>query len=100
MIFYSNHCRGNCKLPDCLCMSSSPPNGLQPEEIPQLVFLTFDDNVRSDKFAFYKEIYHNRSNPNGCPIGLTFYVCHDGTDYQLVNQLYNDGQEIASHTVT
>jgi len=34
-----------CKLPDCLCMNTTAPIGLKAEEIPQLVFLTFDDAI-------------------------------------------------------
>ena len=81
-------------------MSTDPPNNLRAEEIPQLVFLTFDDAVRDYKMVYYDRIFQGRYNPNGCPIGLTYYVCHDRTDYTLVNQLYNEGHEIASHTVT
>ena len=31
---------------------------------------------------------------------MTFYVSHDETNYQLVNEFYNRGHEIASHSVT
>ena len=31
---------------------------------------------------------------------MTFYVTHEGTNYQLVNEFFNRGNEIASHTVT
>lgn len=89
-----------CILPDCLCMSTMPPMGLKPEEIPQMVFLTFDDAVADVMYPTYQKILHNRTNPNGCNIGMTFYVTHEGTNYRLVNELYNRGNEIASHTVT
>lgn len=32
-----------CKLPDCLCASTSPPNGLKPEDVPQVSYLQDDD---------------------------------------------------------
>lgn len=31
---------------------------------------------------------------------MTLFVTHEGTNYRLVNQLFNRGNEIASHTVT
>jgi Polysaccharide deacetylase len=96
--------RAKCRLPDCLCADTDPPLGLKAEEIPQLVFLTFDDHVNESEFKLYQQIFLQRYNPNGCPIGLTFYVSHhherDATNYELVNQLYRMGHEIASHTVT
>lgn len=81
-------------------MSSDPPNGLDPESIPQLVFLTFDDAISDWMIPTYQEIFGNRTNPNGCPIKATFYVTHENTNYRLVNEFYNKGHEIASHTVT
>jgi len=89
-----------CKLPNCLCMGTTPPLGLNANEIPQLVFLTFDDAVADWMLPMYERILARR-NPNGCPISMTFYVTHDGgTNYQQVNRYYNQGHEMASHTVT
>lgn len=81
-------------------MSTNPPNGLDPQSIPQLVFLTFDDAISNWMYPTYERILQNRTNPNGCPITMTFYVTHDNTNYRLVNEFYNKGNEIASHTVT
>ncbi|XP_046453322.1 chitin deacetylase 7-like [Daphnia pulex] len=92
--------RQKCLLPDCLCMKTAAPNGLNPEEIPQMVFLTFDDAVADVMYPTYQRILHNRTNPNGCDIGMTLFVTHEGTNYRLVNELFNKGNEIASHTVT
>ncbi|XP_046449601.1 chitin deacetylase 8-like isoform X3 [Daphnia pulex] len=89
-----------CVLPDCLCMSTSPPMGLLQEEIPQMVFITFDDAIGDWMYPTYAKIFGNRTNPNGCDIGMTFYVTHEGTNYRLVNEFFNRGNEIASHTVT
>lgn len=33
-----------CKLPDCLCASTSPPNGLKPEDVPQVSNSQDDDD--------------------------------------------------------
>ena len=75
--------------------------GLSRENIPQFVLLTFDDAVNSLNQQFYKDLFSdNRRNPNQCPIKSTFYVSHEWTDYSQVQDLYADGHEIASHTVT
>ncbi len=54
-----------CILPDCVCMSTAPPMGLDPEEIPQIVFMTFDDAVSNWMYPTYEKIFGNRTNPNG-----------------------------------
>ena len=62
--------------------------------------LTFDDAVNDLNKAFYEDLFGGRFNPNGCPIKATFYVSHEWTDYAQVQDLYADGHEIASHTIT
>ena len=49
---------------------------------------------------FYEDLFEGRYNPNGCPMKATFYVSHEWTDYAQVQDLYADGHEMASHTVT
>ncbi|CAG0896937.1 unnamed protein product [Cyprideis torosa] len=41
-----------------------------------------------------------RKNPNGCPIHATFYISHQYTNYRYVQELWNDGHEIAAHSIT
>lgn len=43
---------------------------------------------------------YNRYNKNSCPAGVTFFVSHEYTDYSLVNELYNQGFEIALHSIS
>lgn len=75
--------------------------GLSVNATPQIVLLTFDDAVNDINKEIYAEIFeHNRKNPNGCPISATFYVSHEWTDYTQVQNLYADGHELASHTVS
>lgn len=81
-------------------MSTDPPMGLQPQEIPHLVLLTFDDAIADYMTPMYDRILQNRLNPNGCPVAMTFFVQHPDTNYQLANSYYNRGNEMASHTVT
>jgi peptidoglycan/xylan/chitin deacetylase (PgdA/CDA1 family) len=89
-----------CQPPDCNCGGEAIPGGFSPDQIPQFVLLTFDDSVNDLNKAFYEELFANRFNPNGCPIKATFYVSHEWTDYGQVQDLYADGHEMASHTVT
>ena len=68
---------------------------------PQLVMLTFDDSVNDLNRDLYKEIFQDyRRNPNGCPISATFFVSHEWTDYSQVQNLYANGHEIASHSIS
>ncbi|XP_038218118.1 chitin deacetylase 8 [Zerene cesonia] len=89
-----------CKLPDCRCSSTVIPGNLKPHEVPQFVLLTFDDGVNVVNVATYRDILYKRKNSNECPIGVSFYISHEYTNYELVNELYNEGFEIALHSIT
>ncbi|CAH1960777.1 unnamed protein product [Acanthoscelides obtectus] len=66
-----------------------------------MVLMTFDDAVNDLNKNYYIDLFeNNRKNPNGCPIAATFYVSHEWTDYSQVQNLYADGHEMASHTVS
>jgi len=95
----SSTCPFSCKLPSCSC-GLSTPGGLRPEQTPQFVLLSFDDAVNDLNKEFYERLFSGRSNPNGCGITATFYVSHEWTDYGQVQDLYSQGHEIASHTIT
>lgn len=71
------------------------------DEVPQIVLITFDDAVNDLNKMYYEEIFQKgRVNPNGCPITGTFYVSHEWTDYSQVQNLYADGHEFCSHTIS
>ncbi|XP_017858200.1 PREDICTED: uncharacterized protein LOC108610544 isoform X10 [Drosophila arizonae] len=90
-----------CLLPDCYCGGKDIPGELPAESIPQIVLLTFDDSVNDLNKQLYMDLFEKgRVNPNGCPITATFYVSHEWTDYSQVQNLYADGHEMASHTVS
>lgn len=75
--------------------------GIPVEKTPQIVLLTFDDAVNDLNKQLYEDLFERgRKNPNGCPISSTFYVSHEWTDYSQVQNLYADGHELASHTVS
>ena len=75
--------------------------GIPTKQVPQLVLLTFDDAVNSSNSELYSDLFEkDRRNPNGCPIASTFYVSHEWTNYSQVQNLYADGHEIASHSIS
>ena len=91
----------NCKLPDCFCAGRQGPLQLQTKDIPQMAVFTFDDALNEENYPFYTRLFRSgRNNPNGCPIAATFFVSHDWTNYDYVRELYIDGHEIASHSIT
>ncbi|XP_062524545.1 uncharacterized protein LOC101740429 isoform X2 [Bombyx mori] len=90
-----------CLLPDCYCGGKEIPGNLPVSEVPQMILITFDDAVNDLNKMYYEELFQRgRVNPNGCPITATFYVSHEWTDYSQVQNLYAEGHEFASHTVS
>lgn len=67
-----------------------------------MVLLTFDDAVNDDNWELYSKILFppDRQNPNGCPVRATFFVSHQYNNYQHTQRLWNDGHEIAVHSIT
>ena len=91
----------NCRLPSCFCAGRRGPVQIQTKDIPQIVVFTFDDAMNSENVPFYQRLFRGgRVNPNGCPIAATFFVSHDWTNYDNVREMYIDGHEIGSHSVT
>ena len=71
-----------CRLPDCFCGGTKIPGDLKKDKTPQFVLLTFDDAVNGLNQKFFKDLFKNRLNPNGCPIKVKTYL--------LTKQLMND----------
>ncbi|KAJ2944846.1 hypothetical protein O0L34_g1740 [Tuta absoluta] len=88
-----------CKLPACRCSSAGTPGGLSAKDIPQFVTVTFEDAVDSMALDNFKTFLYNRKNSNGCPAGITFFQTHEYTNYQAINELYNQGFEIGLHSM-
>ncbi|TFK66176.1 hypothetical protein BDN72DRAFT_158724 [Pluteus cervinus] len=89
-----------CKLPDCLCASTSPPGGLKPEEVPQFIVFTADDAIQSYTLDAVNQFLAHRKNPNGCAPKMTYFTSLEYTNYTLVTDWYVAGNEIADHTMT
>lgn len=63
--------------------------------------VSFDDSAARLVFdELWRPVLYGRRNPDGCPIGVTFFVPHGYSDYEVVNMLYNNGFEIGSHSIT
>lgn len=75
---------------------------MNPNEVPQMILLTFDDAINLENWDLYtKEIFTpDRKNSNGCEIKATFFVSHQYTNYQQTQILWNEGHEIAVHSIT
>lgn len=92
-----------CQPPKCKCGGTEIPGGLSLKETPQIVLLTFDDALFDDTHFYFGQlglIDSSRLNPNGCPVGATFFVSHRWTDYRLAEEYFLKGHEIAVHSIT
>lgn len=93
----------NCTLPNCFCSIDGTliPNNMDVNQVPQMVIITFDDAINSENWGLYKKLFPpTRKNPNGCPVHATFYVNHEYNNYQYTQKLWNQGHEIAVHSIT
>ena len=65
----------NCRLPDCFCAGRVIPHGLPASSTPQMVMLTFDDEVSPTFYGFYNRLFRpGRYNPNGCPVIFDYKI--------------------------
>eukprot|EP00056_Hartaetosiga_gracilis_P020506 m.19861 g.19861 ORF g.19861 m.19861 type:complete len:640 (+) comp8508_c0_seq2:498-2417(+) len=92
-----------CTSPSCACPGTRvPPYPMPIENVPQLILMTWDNRITDHSYSSYFEDLFNGQfkNPNECPIKSTFYIAHHRTNYRLVQKLYHDHHEIASHAIT
>lgn len=84
-----------------LFLGKQIPRNLNIKNTPQIVLLTFENAVNHNSWNILKEVFSkNRKNPNGCLIKATFFVSHKNTNYHIIQKLWNDGHEIAVHSIT
>ncbi|XP_035827247.1 chitin deacetylase 7-like [Aplysia californica] len=102
LLVVSTECSpSNCQLPSCYCPGTAIPNNMPVSSVPQMVMLTFDDEVSAAFYGYYQRLFRpGRYNPNGCPVRGCLFVSGSGTTYDLVYPLYALGVEIASHSVS
>lgn len=50
------------QLPDCFCSPSGTkiPGGLKPEDVPQMIVMSFDDAVNNNNFDIYKNFFNGQ----------------------------------------
>ncbi|XP_049881059.1 chitin deacetylase 7-like [Pectinophora gossypiella] len=89
-----------CQLPDCRCSTTDIPGGLAARDTPQFVVMTFDGPVDEYSLQDFNKYLGGRTNMNGCPVGATFYINHGSTNYEVVNQMYNQGFEIGLKSIS
>ncbi|XP_069128863.1 chitin deacetylase 8-like [Argopecten irradians] len=88
----------NCHLPDCFCGAFEYP--MDRKDIPQMVYFGFDGAVNEEVVKHYDLMFRRaRTNPNGCPIGITLFVSHLSTDYDAVVKYFKRGFELAVHSI-
>lgn len=70
-------------------------------QTPQIILLTFDGAVNLNNYEHYKKVFNKqRKNPNGCEIKGTFFISHEYSNYQMIQQLASEGHEIATETIS
>jgi hypothetical protein len=85
----------NCQLPQCFCKTTNYPTNMNITQMPQIVYITIDGDINFLTYSKMKTLFQkSRRNPNGCPIGGTFFTNGRGTSYRLANILYKYGIEI------
>lgn len=66
-----------------------------------MILLTFDGAINLNNFDHYKKVLNKkRQNPNGCDLKGTFFVSHEYSNYNMIQQLAADGNEIGTETIT
>ncbi|KAI3433743.1 hypothetical protein D9Q98_003550 [Chlorella vulgaris] len=84
-------------------VSDSAPGGLAPEDTPQFILWSHDDEVSSESAKQVLNIADKRSNPNGCKLPVTWFACtSDACNFSCkeAKELHKRGHEIATHTVS
>lgn len=66
-----------------------------------MIILTFNGAVNQNNYELYQKVFpSSRKNPNGCGIRGTFFVAHEYSNYQMVQQLAYSGHEVATETIS
>lgn len=92
-----------CVLPDCFCSADGTriPGNIEPNQVPQMITITFNGAINVDNIDLYDEIFNGqRQNPNGCQIRGTFFMSHKYSNYAAVQELHRKGHEIAVFSLT
>ena len=61
--------------------------------------VSFEGAINSEYINYYRPVFTDVINPNGCAARGTFFIQDSGTDYNLVRLLRTEGHEIGVHSV-
>ena len=61
---------------------------------------SLDGAVNQNNFAYYRRIFKNLTNPNGCQVHGTFFLLHDYNNYHNIMDLRHDGHEMAVSSIS
>lgn len=92
--------------------AAEPPGGLKPAEVPQFIFLSFDDNPNADAIAWLLDLVAAQRNPAGSGSAATFdgapvraalfsngkYLGGDEALVAVHRRAVQEGHELANHT--
>lgn len=86
---------------NCVCASTRPPHNLAVEDTPLFILITWDDGLTPVSVAPFEEMMAaNSRSPDGCPVKTTFFVSSDYTEWHRAHLYYEQGHEIAVHTIS
>ena len=56
--------------------------------------------MNQNNFAYYKRLFKNLTNPNGCQVHGTFFLLHDYNNYHNIMELKHAGHEMAVSSIS
>jgi hypothetical protein len=80
--------------------SAVAPGNLSGSDLPQFILVTFDDGITPLAESYIQPVVGGLINPDGSEAPVTYFVTKVNTDPALARKRYQDGNELASHTVT
>ncbi|XP_066936837.1 uncharacterized protein [Clytia hemisphaerica] len=89
-----------CNSNTCRCPSPKTPGGLSKEDTPKIILFGMDDGMTQEKYDLFVDMTYGKANPNGCPVQATFFISADYTFHAIAKKLYDNGHEIADHSMS
>ncbi|XP_071519197.1 chitin deacetylase 1-like isoform X3 [Panulirus ornatus] len=88
----------------CFCSVDGTriPGGLNVDQTPQMITITFSGAVNERNFRIFQEIFKDTAKHKGndCTPKGTFFISHAFTNYSAVQELHRLGHEIAVNSIT
>ena len=64
-----------------IMLGEAATSSLQPPASAAVTVIFADGAVNQNNFPYYKRLFKNLTNPNGCAAQGTFFLLHDYTNY-------------------